>query len=192
MRRPSSWWRPALAGLALLAVALGGTALASGVVAGDREGAMTIVNLVPDTSPGAWEFPDGVSYPEALTAVFVAERRGGTPAGARRVEPLPHGTVALIPDAGGPVVIDLSASYGYDPATRERYVPSVRVLPGTPLEQVEADIDAGMAIPRGVALDIPILPDCMRIASRTEPAVACGPEDQPLRDADLLAGPPID
>lgn len=138
-------------------------------------------------SPGALAFPAGVSYAEALTAVFIAQMTGDLPAGAELVEPLPEGKV-LLDDASG-VTIDLRAPYGYDGASGMVHTALLQMAGSLSAEQVSgARESVSGPWPVGAALGVPVLPACQVITSREETGATCGPRDDTVIE-DM--GPPL-
>ena len=160
----------------------------------DGGGNMRLENADP---VGALSFDVGISYAEATTRLFMAAVAGGAPRGAKLVEPLSMGKVALI-DASrnGQVTLDLRAPFGYRPDSRggEILLPSVGFPPSVSAEDASSRPirrfgRAGWPI--GAHVIPMILPPCMRMASRTESSGACGVEDIALQDQSLLQGPPL-
>lgn len=181
----------AVGGLVALVLLMAGGATSSPAQVVDREAALrTAVEQsagqwrsypeglprIGAPSPGALAFPSGVSYAEALTALFIAQMTGDLPAGAKLVEPLPEGKV-LLDDASG-VTIDLRAPYGYDGATGMVHTALLQMSGSLSAEQVSAAREsANGPWPVGAALGVPVLPACQVITSREETGASCGPRD---------------
>lgn len=137
--------------------------------------------LAGEASPGALEFPAGVSYPEALVLIMRANVSAVALAGVAPTASLPAGVVALIPPAssGGRVVVDMRAPFGYSPAVENRVF--------GPVYQVPSDIATDGAFqtttggwPKGALLAIPSLPGCMVISAREQTPKACTAGDEPI------------
>lgn len=124
-------------------------------------------------------FPPGVSYADALRALYLsAGLRGKLPAEARVAPPLPAGVVLLRPrDPAQGIAIDLRAPWAYHPATGQIVLPSLSVPP--PLRQ---PLDRPW--PDGAFVGVPRLPDCMVIESRGETRPPCA------RDVTVLSDDP--
>lgn len=142
---------------------------------------------VSDASPGAVQFPRGVSYGEALTAIFVAQSTATVPSGARLVAPLPAGAVLMEED--GQVTIDLRAPYGYDTRTKMVHTGLVQMDGNLPADAVQRAIDnSPFEWPVGGRLAIPELPDCQVVQSRMDVPRDCGVDDKIVLTRN---GPPL-
>src|SRR5680860_733904 len=67
------------------------------------------------SSPGALEFPPGVSYPQALVRIMRASVSDQALSDVQTAAPLPDGVVVIDPPAstGKGIVVDLKAPFGY-------------------------------------------------------------------------------
>jgi hypothetical protein len=145
---------------------------------------------------GAVEFPEGVTYPKAVTLLFMAAVADKAPAGARLVASLPVGKVAVVPpDGSGKVIIDLRIPFAFSPTGDggKILLPSVSSDPG---EAPEATNARGFRMfgragwPIGARVVPMILPRCMRLfALDDSDSPACRPSDIALQDLNLLKGP---
>lgn len=147
-------------------------------------------SLVSAPDVGALEFPPGVSYPTAVTQLYMGVATGKGIRGARLVASLPRGTVAIVPPPGtGQVTIDLRAPFAYDPGQGGgRIYPASIALEAGPEDTPSLPRSAG-GWPRGALVGIPILPPCMRIGARDEPArPACAGGELAVQDLGLLRG----
>lgn len=76
---------------------------------------------------GSISFPPGVSFPEAITQLYMAAVQKKAPFGASLGPSLPRGKVVMVPSsARGSIVIDLKAPFGYEPGS-----PGRRILPAS-------------------------------------------------------------
>lgn len=193
------------------AAALGGTVGADSTVSPDvliddpsAAAEIAVVRENADGRPGrrldivqpttALEFTAGISYPEAVTRLYMAAATGTALRGARLVPPLPAGKVAIVPaDPGGSVTLDLRAPFGYDPSApgRRIYPASIAFDAGLSVEEIDATPRSSVGDwPQGARVGIAILPPCMRLSSRDDlESPACGRGDLSVQDLAKLQGP---
>ena len=141
------------------------------------DGAPPIADVDRQPSLG---FAPGVTYGEALDALFRSAREDGTtPPGVQVLDPLPVEVVYVAPD--GPdagIRLSLTAPWGWAPDSGAIRAPSVSLpgslAPGEVQKRLERMRATGAALPEGGWVDVPDLPAC---------AIALGtPEQRPSCD----------
>lgn len=110
-------------------------------------------------------FPAGVSYADALDALYVAAlERGELPAGTELEEALPVEVVIVEPEGEEGLVLSLTAPWGWDLEARAVRLPSVRLpshlSPAEVRDRIARARAAGEAFPEGGAVDVPTLDRC--------------------------------
>lgn len=126
-------------------------------------GAPRISDVDPQPS---LRFPPGVSYAQALDALFRSAReQGTTPPGVEVLDALPVEVVYVAPGAAGEGIrLSLTAPWGWAPDGGAIRAPSVS-LPGSlapdEIRQRLARMrESGAALPEGGWIDVPDLPPC--------------------------------
>lgn len=195
--------RDARASLAVAAAAVAVTAGAVAAGAGGDGGdapAIDAVRAAAEARGGpegayarvttAARFAPGVTYGEALRALFVAEHAGWSPLPFAVVDAPAGGAVLVRPrDAREGVTVWLGAPYGHTEASGAS-APALTPTGGGEPPAGGAMSDAG-PWPAEVSLGVPILPACQVAVDAPAGPVGgpCGDDDLPLLDAE--ASPPL-
>jgi hypothetical protein len=131
--------------------------------ASQPKGAPRIADVDPQPS---LRFPPGVTYGEALEALFRSARESGTtPKGVEVLDPLPAEVVYVAPDAADDGLrLSLTAPWGWVPETGAIRAPSVSLpgslSPGEVEKRLREMRTAGAALPEGGEVDVPDLQAC--------------------------------
>ncbi|MGD9696419.1 MAG: hypothetical protein AB7V42_12265 [Thermoleophilia bacterium] len=138
----------------------------------------------------AARFAPGVTYGEALRALFITETTGEAPLSFDIVN-APRGKAVLTQPTGGQegITVWLGAPTGY---TAEWGANAYGLTPtggGDPSDTGQSDAGPW---PAGTSLGVPVLPACqVSVSVDLPPVKACGNEDMPLLDTDASTPIPL-
>lgn len=139
----------------------------------------------------AARFAPGVTYAEALRAIFMAEQTGETPL-EFEIVPAPAGGAVLVSPASADegITVWLGAPWGYSTAWGPNSAALTPTNGGAP---TGAGVSEAGPWPAETILGVPVLPAC-QVSDRAERAPlkrACSDSDIPLFDTDLSPAIPL-
>lgn len=147
---------------------------------------------ITDDHPGAILFPIGTTYPEAVRALYMAMALHTDVPDTRLVNALPTGVITALTSARQ-LKLDLTAPFGYFPASGRPYPPSLNFPSTMTATQVRSALNTlrpNTPWPRGARVDVPILPACMTLTPGHR-QIACRPQQVPHINGSVLLGPPL-